>query len=594
MSLFFLRPQWFLCVIPVLVLGWLLWKKKLGSREWVQVIDPVLLPYLLQDGKGKTSNWFSIFWILLSLLIITALAGPAWKKIPLPVFNQQSALVILLDLSQSMDAGDIKPSRLARARLKIADLLKTRKEGQTALIAYAGTAYTVTPLTDDTQTIQSLLSSLTTNIMPSQGSRTDLAIEKAIQLFNNAAIYEGDIWLVTDGVNTTSRSNILKIKGLDSYRVSILNVATEQGAPIPSAVGGYIKDKNGSIVIAKSDFDSQRQIARKFNGVFSKMTTNDDDIQLLNDLIQNRSRLAEHKQTDFKADRWQEEGVWILLLITPLVSLAFRKGVVFSLTFLLIPVLMPQPVRAMDWPEWNSLWLNENQRAQQMLEQGEAGKAAELFNRSDWKAASHYKAKQYEQALQQFESQKSVDSIYNKGNTLAKMKRYEDALGAYDQVLLQQPEHQDASYNKKLVEDAIKKQQQQQKDNQQQSDKNKQQQQDEEKKSEQSKNNQPSNDESEQSQEQSEKQEQSKKSEPQQEQEQQQQQDKKQSEQSLEEKPEQEEIKSAQQEKEEKLSEQAEAQWLRRIPDDPGGLLRNKFKHQYSRQKQPINEEEQW
>ena len=115
--------------------------------------DAELLPYLLQEKAVNQSRWPLTTGAIAALLVIIALAGPTWQRVPSPVFRNESALVIALDLSRSMDAEDIKPSRLIRARYKIADILKQRKDGQTALLVYAGDAFTVTPLTDDTETI---------------------------------------------------------------------------------------------------------------------------------------------------------------------------------------------------------------------------------------------------------------------------------------------------------------------------------------------------------------------------------------------------------------------------------------------------------
>ncbi len=172
----FIRPYWLLALIPAIAVLILLLRGKLNQGNWSQVCDAELLPFVLQDRVANQSR-FSLFLAMFSsLLVIFALAGPTWEKIPAPVFRNQAALVIALDLSHSMDANDIKPSRLIRARYKINDILKQRKDGQTALLVYAGDAFTVTPLTDDNETIASQISALTTGIMPRQGSNALLAL----------------------------------------------------------------------------------------------------------------------------------------------------------------------------------------------------------------------------------------------------------------------------------------------------------------------------------------------------------------------------------------------------------------------------------
>jgi len=611
MEFHLLRTEWLLMLIPLLLLGWFFWSKKLFSRDWESVIDPRLLPHLLVGKSGSKSIWPLLFCISIGMIIIFALSGPVWKKLPLPVFKQQSALVIVLDLSRSMNTQDVKPSRLVRARLKLLDLLKNRKEGQTALIVFAATAYTVSPLTDDTDTIRSLVSSLTTEIMPVQGSRADLAVEKALQLFENAGINKGDILLISDGVSAVS-ANKLQHLNMTGFRLSVLSVGTEQGAPIPAQSGGFVKDQQGSIVIAKTDPQQLHSLASSLGGVFSAMSLDDSDLHGIQKLLDDYKISMDHQQTDFKADRWQEQGPWLLLLVTPLVALVFRRGIFLSVLLAFIILPMPRPVLAIDpaesWPSWQSLWKNTNQRAEESLNSGDAQNAAELFDRADWKAASHYKAGQYEQALQQLESLKGTEDAYNRGNTLAKMGKLEQALESYDEVLKQQPAHEDAEFNRKLVEEEIKKQQQQQQENQEGGNSNGDQQQDDKQSDQQNQDQQEQEQQNSENsnQQQNDQQSQAEKDQQQQQQDSQQQQSEQEKQQADEEAKQQEAAEQNEQQAEqaakeqsseestESLSEQAEAQWLRRIPDDPGGLLRNKFKYQYGRQQQPSEEKESW
>jgi Ca-activated chloride channel family protein len=609
MTFQFLRPEWLLLLIPLFALLWLLWNRSGSGRDWESVVDPALLPHLLVGKKGRSKRWPLLVFFIAGLLAITALSGPVWKKLPLPVFKQQSALVIALDLSTSMDAADIKPSRLTRARLKLKDLLSRRTVGQTALIAYAATPYTVTPLTDDTDTIQSLVSSLTTELMPAQGSRADLAIAKAVELFKNAGLDKGDILLITDAVNENSQRRI-DAMDVSGYRVSVLAVGSAEGAPVPVPGSGYVTDSNGSIVIAKTNFGEMRALASNLGGLYSPLTINDTDLRLFDTLLAEHDVMSQHQKTEFKADRWQEEGPWLLLLVVPLAALVFRRGLILVLVLMVVTV--PEPALAQGW-QWDQLWKNRDQRAQEALQQGAVEEAAELFEQNDWKAAALYKSQQYGKALEQLESSKSGDALYNRGNILAKMGRLEEALESYDEVLQKHPQHEDAQYNREQVKKALEQQQQQQ---QGQQDKDSQKDQSEQSSNEQNQQSEQSESESESDQrkqdsEQSSGEQQSTDSESsedeQQNQTEQQQQQKEEAERELaEQKKKQQEDAEDQHDKEsqteaqaqmdmsEKLSEQAERQWLRRIPDDPGGLLRNKFKYQYSRQPQANREQEEW
>jgi Ca-activated chloride channel family protein len=253
-ALHFLRPAWFLALIPLAGLLMVLWRQRSAGRSWQTVVDPRLLPHLLVGGEERRSPWGVTAVALGGLLAITASAGPVWTKLQQPVFRRESALVVLLDLSRSMDAGDLQPSRLQMAKFKLRDILARRKEGDTALIVYAADPFVVAPLTNDVATIARQLPSLTTDLMPAQGSRADRAIIKALDLLHQAGAVHGDLLLITDGIDNDAPASLHEAvkKTLDAgYRMSVLGVGTADGAPIPLVNGGFFKDDDGAIVMPK-------------------------------------------------------------------------------------------------------------------------------------------------------------------------------------------------------------------------------------------------------------------------------------------------------------------------------------------------------
>jgi len=579
----FIRPYWLLAVIPYLAILVLMLRNKLSQGNWSAVCDAALLPYLLQEKPVNQSRWPLTAGAIAALLVIIALVGPTWERLPSPVFRNDSALVIALDLSRSMDAADIKPSRLIMARYKIADILKQRKDGQTALLVYAGDAFTVTPLTDDTETIDSQLSALNTDIMPSQGSDTALVLEKAVELFKQAGLQKGQILLVTDGVDMDK--TLAAVKTLDKYQLSILGVGTDDGAPIALPEGGFLKDQRGNIIVPKLNSHELTKLAQAGNGVYQTITANDADIQTVLANV-DRSVQQQGKQNDnLLLDQWADNGPWLLLLVLPLAALTFRKGLLCFVLLLILP--LPKNSYALGWQD---LWQTKDQQAQQAYHKKDYAEAAEKFENPDWKAAAQFKAEQKE--LGEMKSPKTATGFYNQGNVLAKSGRYEEAIKAYDEALKRATDQQlieDTKANKDIVEKALEKQKQQnqQKDDKQQTKGDSQQNKDGEQ-SEQSDEQKPDQNKAEEKPEQKPEQKQSDQQQP----EENQQQNK-----ADEKKPEDEKPQQAEQEKDEAKQpaeeqapvkaepsdeqQQANEQWLKRIPDDPAGLLKRKFKYQY-------------
>ena len=606
----FLRPYWLLLLPALIVLLWFMIFRRLGSRSWEAICDEHLLPYMLIGGSSRWRRAPIYLVGIGGLVSIISLAGPVWEKLPQPVFNNQSALVIALDLSQSMDSNDISPSRLGRARFKVADILNQHGEGQAALLVYAGDAFTVTPLTDDMSTIASQLSALTTRIMPSQGNRTDLALEKAEELLKGAGHITGDILLVTDEIDLLRIESQARQLHQQGYRISVLGIGTEYGTPVVMDDGSFLKDSRGEIVIPILDEKAMRKLAEAAGGVYRRMTPNDDDIRfLLNNVTQNTGK-QHSSENEFETDVWQEQGPWLLLLLIPLAALAFRRGYLIILVIMMMP--LSDTAQAF---EWDSLWLRADQRAKRELDAGNLQTAAEIFKDKAWKGAAQYKAGDFQASLESLETRNDIETLYNKGNALARLGQYEQAIKNYDSVLEQMPEHEDAQHNKALLEEELEKQQQQQ-EQQQQSQQDQDQNKDE-------KDGEQQQQEGEDSQDQEGEQSEQKKIQDQKEQQgnEQNESNKDEKEEELtpeekqklaEEKKKEEQKKAEQKESEQEEKEQqgqlakvnpdemdeeqqATEQWLRRIPDDPAGLLRRKFRYQYQqRQNQQSTEEKTW
>jgi Ca-activated chloride channel family protein len=585
-QLHLMRPEWLWLLLPAVLLTLLLWRLRGRSGGWSDVIAPELLPYLVGDTATSRGPNLLPFILLSWVLGTLAAAGPSWEKIPQPVQQNQDAMVLVLDLSYSMKAGDLSPSRLDRAQQKLLDLLKQRKEGQTALIAYAGDAHIVTPLTDDNPTIANLLPVLSPDMMPVPGSNTPAAISQAIDLMHSAGVSQGQIVLITDGVDSQARKAVAKLIQGSGMQLSILGVGTAIGAPIPLPGGGFLKDDQGTIIIPKLDRKGLDELADDAGGSYRNMQIDDSDL----DSLQADLTLPGNEQTlilERTADSWDDKGYLLILLLLPLVLPLFRRGWLLCLLPLFF-IGAPEQAHAQIWDD---LWLTPNQQGQRALESGDHKAATELFEDSEWAGTAAYRGEEYEAAAKQFSKGDTGNEWYNRGNALAKAGQIDEAIAAYKESLALQPDRVDATENLALLE-----QQKEQQEEQQESGEDGDQQENQEDQSgdpseseEQGEPGEQQDGEQEPSDQKPEEQESESPEDPSDSEEQPE--DSGQEEQS-EDGSEEEEVAPAQAEEaspEDLEKEQAMQQWLRRIPDDPSGLLREKFKYE-SRQRQQQGE----
>ena len=573
----FIRPEWLLAIPAVIVIAVLLARRQLGAGHWRGVIDATLMPYVLSRSPGRGVDWRWWLTAFGGVLASVALAGPAWQRIEQPVFRADQALVIALDLSRSMDAEDIQPSRLARAKLKILGILDRREGGQTALLVYTANAFTVTPLTSDTDTIAALVNSLSTDIMPSRGSYPEVGIRKAKTLLEQAGVGYGEVLLVADSGASPAATKAARDLREAGYVLSVLGVGTREGAVIPRLSGGFVTDARGKIAVARLEERGLRDLAGAGGGRFSVLTADDRDLDQL--LSGEAVAAAQVGDDSLASDQWREEGPWLVLLLLPLAALAFRKGWVL----VLLVFIMPLP-RAAHASLWDDLWLNTDQQAQKALEAGSPADAAALFDDTEWRGVARYRAGDYSGSAAEFAESGDARNLYNLGNAMAQMGEYDSAIDAYEQVLEMEPDNEDARYNLDFVKNLKDQQEQQSEGDDQQSTQNP------------GGQGQESGGEGEENQEGSEGA--SEAEQTQQDGEGSQRDDdmseadlealQKELERAAEEAKEGQEAQQLSEEelaqlREQREAEQAMEQWLRRIPDDPGGLLRRKFRYQYQR-----------
>jgi Ca-activated chloride channel family protein len=561
----FLRP-WWLALLPFgLALIWYLLGRSAARGNWLAVVDRALQPHVLaRPDRFGARHWPMLAAVGAWLFAVLALAGPTWERLPVPAFRSADALVVAFDLSRSMDAGDVEPSRLARAKLKLLSLLERRESGQTALVVFSAHAFTVTPLTTDNRTIAALVNSLSTDIMPSQGSYPEAGLTRARLLLEQTGVTRGDILLITDSdVSDQSLAAAQEIRSA-GFTTSVLAVGTREGAPIPERGAGFLTDSTGQVVVPQVDAAALRRLASAGGGRFAELAADDADLDTLFPAAASllEGTVDSDDDGDYEADQWRDAGVWLAAALLPFLALGFRRGWIAAwLACLLLPLPRAEAF------EWRDLWQRRDQQGYDAMQADDPGRAAELFVDPQWRATAEYRSADYTASAATLSAVETVEAHYNRGNALARAGELEPAVEAYEQAIALKPDHEDAIYNRDLLKELLEQQQEQQQQQQQQT------------QDQQSQGGAEQQDGGEQGEQNA----QNQNGEPQDQEpgEQPAQTEPDANEQQGE--PEQQQAQAEPQDVEEWASDQAAEQWLRRIPQDPGGLLRRKFLYQYQR-----------
>lgn len=320
-----LRPWWLIALLPIAVLAWLLLRSHINAGRWRQVVDPALQPYVLDStGTGKRSGLFLL--PLAWTLAVVVLAGPVWQRVPVPAFQRMASEVLLLDLSASMRTTDVLPDRFERARYKLLDILDRADGRQVGLIAFAERPYVISPLTQDRDTLRGFVPSLSPEIVPVQGSRLDLAIDRAVELLSAAGVSGGEVTALTDNpADARTRAAAARLAEA-GHRLSILAVGTAAGAPLKRADGHFLQDADGTIVVPRLDIEGLQALARLGGGTALAMRLDTSDLDALR-ATGTLSGVPSDSAVDARQAYWREWGYWLLPVFLAGALSLFRRGV---------------------------------------------------------------------------------------------------------------------------------------------------------------------------------------------------------------------------------------------------------------------------
>jgi Ca-activated chloride channel family protein len=437
----FLRPWWLLALLLPPALLWLAFRAGDYRGRWRRMIAPHLLEQLVIEPDHRRHMrpaWMIA--VVLALAILGA-AGPAWQRGAPPFVSDAASLVIAVDLSATMDAIDITPSRLERAKLKIDDILATRKAARTAVIAYAGTAHLVVPLTEDEDLIKTYTDALATRIMPKPGKDTAAALKLADNLLK-ADGGPGTVLLMTDGVEDAAG---LAVR-MDST-VVILGIGTAEGGLVKQADDRFLTGAGGGRLVARLDLDGLKSFADRNGFPVATMTSDDADI----------GWIVRHVSTNFtqqtasQEGHWRDAGWWLSFPVALLLALSFRRGWVLKVATLVVCLRIAMPTSAVAG-ELADMWLTPDQQGRHAFESGDFEAAAVHFQDAMWKGVTLYRLGRFEDAIDAFASVDTAESWYNQANSLFHLGELEDAASAYRKALEKRPNWPEATANLAAVQ----------------------------------------------------------------------------------------------------------------------------------------------
>ncbi|MFJ4193438.1 VWA domain-containing protein [Pseudomonas sp. NPDC089534] len=444
----FLRPWWLALTVAGACLP-LLWRRCRDlQRQLRGDIAEHLLAHLLVT-PADPQRWRPVHLLCaLSVLGGVAAAGPTWEQDRPDFLENRAPLIVAVDLSPSMDAGDVPPTRLEAAKHKLHDLIQRRAGARTALIAYAGSAHLVLPPTDDPALLDTFIQALGTGLIDKPGKDVAAVIDQAKRLLS-AEKSPGSLLLVTDGADTARLDGLGKALRDGALQVLVLAVGNADGGVVRNADGHPRTDADGRPVLGRFDQDALKRLASAVDGPLGSLTPDDDDLDWIELHARQHFRSASAEQREL---HWKDAGYWLCWPLLLLALVNVRKG--WSVNWMPVAVL----AAAAGWPsapaQANGLtdaFFTRDQQGRWAFEHGHSAQAAALFTDPYWKGIAAYDAADYDLALTTFARLDTPQAYFYLGNIHVRRFKFDQAIAAYTQALKRQPQFPEASANLALA-----------------------------------------------------------------------------------------------------------------------------------------------
>lgn len=452
----FATPMWLLGLILIpLGWGWYKYCSKINKAHLNglnKFIDQKLLPHLLiksaTDSKLANYGWI---YSLLTFFIIIALANPRWSYDDIDAYQVTASMVVLFDLSASMNATDIAPSRIIRARQNVEDLINLSKGLKIGLIGFAGNAHLISPITDDIQTVRTYIPALDTDLTNLQGNSLHAALLMGTELLANEPGERKSMLLISDGnFAAADLSKELSQIRSKNIQVHVMGVGTTNGAPYRNNNGALHK-VHGKTVVSKLGAKALQSIAKQGHGIYTEAVYNDSGVKTI--LANAQQADTDEKIVAGKVRQWQDKYYWFLIPVALLLLYLMRQRVLYGIVLILSLGLLNTP-DAMAL-ETIGIFQNSAQKAQQQYVKGNFKAAAELFAEPYNKGVALYRDGEYAAAEKSFKAAQQgcngLNALYNAGNAQMQQQKWRAAIKSYEAVLQQDSEHVAAINNLQIA-----------------------------------------------------------------------------------------------------------------------------------------------
>lgn len=466
----FLQPLWLFMLAPTWLLIWVYIRQVRRKAAWARYCDAHLLAYMAAGQRMNRSQALPA-WILggvLSLGIFSA-AAPSWSILSDPVMQATDARIIVLDLSRSMLVQDVKPSRYAHAVAAASEILASDYAGETGLVVFAGTAFVLSPLSRDANSLLAFVEAVHPDTMPQDGSNLAQAITTAQNLLAASSGDRGQILLISSGdshgddaLRESSAAAFAAVE--QNISVSVIAIGSVAGGPMRDPKGGLTRTAEGGIKLSRPNFDLLQRIATAGEGSMMIVDGVGINADLLNSGISASALVTSQLLADRSAREASDDGAWLVWLMLPLVLLLFRRNLLFVLLLALILQSEQELYAAADSAVETKIgkgyefWTHPEKIAFNAYQRGDYDTALENTDDPLLSGASYYRSAQFQQALVRFSEVESASAWHNRGNTLVQLQRYSEAIDSYRQAIELDPENLAAAYNKRLLELFLEKQ----------------------------------------------------------------------------------------------------------------------------------------